>query len=1243
MHLPSMSPHRILRPIGFRMVVAGGLLALSLLAGVGVVLVQDYRARIESGRRHVAAQTHAAERELRRDLQYLERGLAGIGADVRLLAAAVPAQRDALIAERVRFATRRNPALRDVRLEVRLPDWAGVDAVGSDMTRRARLRVGAPMRFREPGVAEAWVIPLATPITDSTFGEPQWVTAKLRVDSLRWISDDLDLGSDGLVNVLHSNGAMALRSRDQARFVGADFRNTPLFDHLRRAPVGEYMAVSPLDGVTRMLGYRQLPDYPMVVAVSRSRTDLLAGFGRFAATASTLAVLLGLLWLALLWTMLRQRLCETRLNESLREARRIAGIGDWLWWPDRNEVQWSPEIWRMTGLPVRDTPVPFAQIVGYVHPDDRAYLQRTSESTRGGADPVDIEYRVVRVDGVVRTVYSRGEWLDKTPGQRVVRGTQQDITELANARDRLRLVEREYRDLFDSNPLPAYVFDRETRGFLAVNDAMLRAYGYSRAELLAMTLFDIRPSSEHAALQDITTLTNESVVQGSVWTHQRSDGARLRMAIHTRDIEFEGRVARLVLAQDVTEAERLDERLKLVTRVSTDAIYDVDVAAGTLWWGDSFYTRFGHPRDTGEETVAGWESLVHPDDLARVSAGVAHALEGHAHEWEDTYRFKRHDGTFLEVVDRGVIVRDEKGAALRLVGGMVDITERIRSRTDLRLLQRAVEASDSAIIIADARLPDLPVVYVNPAFEAMTGYAPEEIIGNNCRFLQAGDRDQSGITSIRNAIAEGRETRVLLRNYRKDGRLFWNDFHLAPVLDEAGVLTHYVGIVSDVTARQQFEEQLAHRATHDDLTGLPNRQLLLDRLQQGVLNAERYGRGVGVVFIDLDNFKLLNDTLGHSAGDAALIEVAQRLRQAVRETDTVGRFGGDEFVVVVTEQIDDDAMRLVVERISAALSLPIAIGDVDHILTPSIGYCAFPGAGRTAEELLMHADVAMYEAKRQGRNRAVAYESEFKDAVSQRLQLVNRIREGLEQGEFILAFQPIFNAGGMLVGAEALARWQHPDRGLLMPAHFIAVCEESGLIVDLGRHVLRQAAMHLGMLAAQGLGHLRIAVNVSPAQFNDDLYDNVVEVMQMHGIARAALELEITEGLVMDNPERAIETMHRLVARGVCIAIDDFGTGYSSLAYLKRLPIDRLKIDRSFVMDLPDDEDDAALCSLIIDIAHAMDLGTVAEGVETAEQLEWLRARGCKEMQGFHLGRPMSFEALLELAGVAPAVVDGAG
>ena len=446
------------------------------------------------------------------------------------------------------------------------------------------------------------------------------------------------------------------------------------------------------------------------------------------------------------------------------------------------------------------------------------------------------------------------------------------------------------------------------------------------------------------------------------------------------------------------------------------------------------------------------------------------------------------------------------------------------------------------------------------------------------------------------------------------------------------MLTHYVGIVNDVTARQQFEEQLAHRATHDDLTGLPNRQLLIDRLQQGVLNAERYGRGVGVVFIDLDDFKLVNDSLGHSAGDAALIEVAQRLRQAVRETDTVGRFGGDEFVVVVTEQIDDDAMLLVVERIRAALGVPMAIGGVSHTLTPSLGYCAFPGAGRTAEELLMHADVAMYEAKRQGRNRAVAYESEFEDAVSQRLQLVNRIREGLERKEFTLVFQPIFSAAGHLVGAEALARWEHPERGLLMPAQFIAVCEESGLIVQLGRHVLNEVARRLGELAARGLGHLRIAVNVSPSQFSDGLYDEVVAVMEAHGVSAYALELEITEGVVMDNPERAIESMHRLVARGVCIAIDDFGTGYSSLAYLKRLPIDRLKIDRSFVMDLPDDEDDAALCSLIIDIAHAMDLGTVAEGVETAEQLEWLRARGCKEMQGFHLGRPMSFEALLDVA-----------
>ncbi|HSR64222.1 MAG TPA: EAL domain-containing protein [Xanthomonadaceae bacterium] len=925
-------------------------------------------------------------------------------------------------------------------------------------------------------------------------------------------------------------------------------------------------------------------------------------------------------------------------GERLRETRRIARIGEFRWELDGGRVRWSEETFVLYGQPPRPE-LHVDEILGWLHADDRAgvadAIGRAMHAPDPGADPpghaFEARFRVVRPDGEVRTLHALAEWLDRTPGRRVLRGIQQDITELARTDEKLAAAQAQYQFLFEHNPLPMWVFDRETLRFLAVNDAMLRHYGYERAELLAGTMLDIRPAEQRAAVEAAARQPGAQRPQGEAWTHLRKDGSTLRAAIYNHDIVFDGRRARLVAAQDVTGLERSEERFRMVARATSDAVYDWDVVSGHLWWSDSFYALFGHSRQAMPPTLEAWESLIHADDRARVMASLSRAFEAGQQEWEEQYRFGRGDGSWAEVADRGFIQRDELGQVVRMVGGMLDVTERHREQADLRLLRRAVDATDNGIVIADARSDDQPIVYVNPAFEQITGYASAEIAGRNCRVLHGVDGDQPGVAAIRNAMHEERETRVVLRNYRRDGTMFWNEFRLAPVRDEAGALTHFVGVLTDVTERQRQEEQLAWRATHDDLTGLPNRQLLHDRLQHAILNAERYGRAAAVVFVDLDDFKLINDTLGHSAGDTALRTIAQRLREVVRDADTVGRFGGDEFVVVLTEHTDEAGVQAVIARIAAALAQPVELAGVPHLLTPSIGHCRYPQDGRDAETLLRHADLAMYQAKRQGRNRAVAYRAEFDGTVSQRLQLVSQLRDGLQRDEFVLAFQPLWGLAGEPRGLEALVRWRHPERGLLPPSDFIGVCEESGLIVELGRRVLREAARHHALLAATGLGHLRIAVNVSAAQFAHDLHGEVAAVVAEFALPPGALEIELTESVIMDNTDRAIDTMRRIAELGVGLSLDDFGTGYSSLAYLKRLPLDRLKIDRSFVQDLGHDLEDAAICASIIGLGHLLGLRTVAEGVETEQQCAWLRARGCDELQGFLLGRPMAFDALLPL------------
>ncbi len=1092
------------------------------------------------------------------------------------------------------------------------------------------LNIGPPMRTAP---SSRWVVPVAW---DGIVG---WrIGARIDADWFAEVLAGYELGPDAILNLLHGDGVLLARSAANQTYVGTRLDHSPIFDPVHRhQPSGQFLEARTLDGVQRQIVFQRMPHSPLIVLVGTAHRQILAVWWPFAAISFGAVLLIGALWFWLSRAFTRSHAGQAQLLADLQaqshraeEARRIACLGDWTWHLDTGQVTWSDEIFAIYGLPARAGAFPVAEIPDFVHPEDRERMRGYFEKMLGGGEPFETEYRIARPDGTIRVVHARGEWVDTTPGRRVLRGIQQDVTELATTRQRLHDAQNEYRYLFENNPMPMWVFDRETLRFLAINDAMLASYGYSREELLAGTVLDIRPAEDVEAVRAAARTDAADRPQGLVWTHLRKDGTRLRAAIHSHDIEFEGRRARLVLALDVTERERNDQRFQLIARATNDAIWDWDVEAGTTWRSDSYFVLFGYAREDVEPNLKGWADLIHPDDRVRATTSVQRGIDSDANHWEERFRFRRKDGSYADVLDRGALLRNAHGRVTRAVGGMIDITQRNRDEIDLRLLRRAVESADNGIVVADARLPGMPAVYVNHAFEKMSGYDADELLGSSFHFLLEGtESEQPEVAAIRRAIAEQREVRVLLRDHRKDGQMFWNDFYLAPVRDDIGALTHFVSIQSDVTERQRAQEQLAFRATHDELTGLPNRQLLVDRLQQSLLNAERHARTIAVLFVDLDEFKLINDSLGHTAGDATLRAVARRLETAVGDTDTVARFGGDEFVIVLTERTDDRGVAMAITCVNAALAKPFDLSGVSHYISASIGWCRSPEAGTTAEAMLMHADLAMYKAKQGGRNCVVAYQPAFDTQVSARLRLVSELRLALEREEFVLAFQPLFDMGGAPVALEALVRWQHPGQGLLLPGHFISVCEESGLIVPLGRWVLHEAARNHAVLATQGFGHLRIAVNVSALQFQQDLYADVESAMRSHALPRGVLELELTESVIMANPESAIDVMRRLDDMGVSISVDDFGTGYSSLAYLKRLPIDRLKIDRTFVRDLGHDDDDEAICTSIIRLAHSLGLGTVAEGVETQAQLEWLRERGCDEVQGYLLGRPEPFEAML--------------
>ena len=466
------------------------------------------------------------------------------------------------------------------------------------------------------------------------------------------------------------------------------------------------------------------------------------------------------------------------------------------------------------------------------------------------------------------------------------------------------------------------------------------------------------------------------------------------------------------------------------------------------------------------------------------------------------------------------------------------------------------------------------------------------------------------------------------------GELRWLSINGEPVFDEDGAFAGYRGTGTDITSRKLTEQRIHHIAQHDVLTGLPNRSLLQDRLGQAVAYSARSGHAVWVLLIDLDRFKFVNDSMGHKAGDALLMTIAARLRSALRETDTVARLSGDEFVVILTEQADEQLTADIVQRLMDSVAQPVLLGSKEFFVTCSIGVAVYQNDSAAADSLIEHADIAMYRAKKLGRNNFQFYTPAMNEEALERVRIESALRNALARDEFVLHYQPQVNLeSGRIVGMEALIRWQHPELGVVAPNRFISVAEETGLIVPIGAWVMRTACAQTKAWQDAGLGQLRVAVNLSARQFGAaNLMAEIGAVLEQSGLAPELLEIELTESLFMSDVTLAVELLHAMKKLGVKLSIDDFGTGYSSLSYLSRFPIDVLKIDRSFVSDITRDASDAAIVASIISLAHNLKLDVIAEGVETHEQLEYLRRHGCDEMQGYYFSKPLAaadFERLL--------------
>ena len=707
----------------------------------------------------------------------------------------------------------------------------------------------------------------------------------------------------------------------------------------------------------------------------------------------------------------------------------------------------------------------------------------------------------------------------------------------------------------------------------------------------------------------------------------------------TVELDSQGHPLRMFgFIQDISQrklAERelrdANERLLLATRAGGVGIWDLDLVNNSLVWDDRVYMLFGVSPELYGSAQKTWEHGLHPGDWERVEAEAAAAVLGEK-DFATEFRVVWPNGTIHHIHSFGLVKRDASGNAVRMTGTNWDITQEKRTAEALKASEaryrNIFEASMDAISIT--RLRDAVYLDVNPGAVKIFGFSREEFIGRTAAelgiFIDLHDRKESQ-ESLRR---DGEYSNIELLLKRKDGAPIW--VHLSERLIEIDGTTCVLSVGRDVTAEKQADDEIRSLAFYDPLTGLLNRRSLMERLEQAANPIVPSARLNAILFIDLDNFKTLNDTLGHDIGDQILQTLARRIEASIRRGDIVARLGGDEFVVMLgdLDEVPEQAasqVRKIGDKILSGISEPVGLASQECVMTASMGITVFRDRSANVSEILKHADIAMYQAKAAGRNTLHFFSPELQAAVNARARLEDEIRTGIKSNQFIAYYQPQVQ-DGIIVAAEALARWNHPVRGILPPSEFISLAEETGLIHSLGDRILESACNQIAAWSRRKeTSRIAVAVNISARQFRQPGFvQNVISVIDRAGANPERLVLEITESLLLDEVQETIAKIDALRSVGLQVALDDFGTGHSSLSYLKRLPLDQVKIDQLFIRDILDDSTSAAIARSVLYLGRALHLSVVAEGVETTEQRDFLATLGCNTFQGYLFGRPVPIE-----------------
>jgi len=671
-----------------------------------------------------------------------------------------------------------------------------------------------------------------------------------------------------------------------------------------------------------------------------------------------------------------------------------------------------------------------------------------------------------------------------------------------------------------------------------------------------------------------------------------------------------------------------EEKHRLLVDNSHDVICTLTKAGVFTFMSSAWTALLGHPlNQVVGQTVF---TFVHPEDVAVCTTFMQNVMATGQSQAGIELRLRHLDGSWRWFHTNAVPLKDETGKVIGLQGSAMDVTVRKLAEEDTRIAATAFESQQGMIITNAEKV----ILRVNKAFTEITGYTMEEAVGQTPRLLKSDRHDAGFYDAMWASITRSGSWQGEVWNRRKSGEGYPARLGINAVKDAAGLVTHYVGVFSDITERKVSEEKIDRLAFYDALTGLPNRRLLIDRLQQALAATARHHCKCALLLIDLDHFKTLNDTLGHEQGDLLLQHAAKRLCACVRESDSVARVGGDEFIVLMEDMSQSDQevatqAKALGEKIIGTLSQPYQLGSSSHHSTASIGITLFDGAQQeSAEEPMKQVELAMYQAKAAGRNTLRFFDPQMQAVVTARAVLENGLREALKQNQFLLHYQAQMVGGRQITGVEALVRWRDPRRGMVSPAEFIPLAEETGLILSLGQWVLETACTQLARWATRAeMEHLTVAVNVTANQFQQgDFVEQVLTVLERTDANPNRLKLELTESMLISNVEDVIAKMTALKGRGVCFSLDDFGTGYSSLSYLKRLPLDQLKIDQGFVRDILIDSNDAAIAKMVIALAESLGLSVIAEGVETEAQRDFLAGLGCHAYQGYLFCRPLPLE-----------------